>query len=177
MLKWILTVGLGVVGLVAGVAIIGWMMPREHVASSAAVIQQPPERVWEAVRDLAAAESWWPDVERSERVDDERGREVYRHVQKSGYAMSLVVAEANPPSMLVTEIDATANAPFGGTWTYRIEPTDRGSRVTITEDGWIANPFFRFMANLVFGMHGTMDSYLEALGRRFGEAVTPLHQR
>lgn len=176
MLKWLLIVGVGLVGLVAAVALIGWTMPREHIASSTVIIQRPPDRVWAVVRDLAAVDTWWPDVQRSERVDDERGREVYRHVQKSGYAMSFVVVESKPPSILVTEIDATSNAPFGGRWTYQIAPMDGGSRVTITEDGWIANPFFRFMANLFLGMHRTMDSYLEALGRHFGEAVTPLHQ-
>jgi uncharacterized protein YndB with AHSA1/START domain len=175
MFRWLLIIVAALVGLVAVVAIAGWMMPREHVASSAVTIQQPPDSVWTVVRDLASVDAWWPEVEKSERVNDQRGREMYRHVQKSGFEMPLLVTESVSPSRLVTEI-APANTPFGGTWTYEVGPADGGTRVTITEQGWIANPIFRFMANVFFGMHGAMDSYLRALGRRFGEDVTPVHQ-
>ena len=57
---------------------------------------------------------------------------------------------------------------------YWVEPCEGGTRVTVTEAGWIANPFFRVMAQLG-GFHGTIDGYLTALGARFGEAVTPEH--
>ena len=53
--------------------------------------------------------------------------------------------------------------PFGGTWTYRLEPTASGTRLTITEDGEIYNPTFRFVARFVLGYEGTMTRYLDAL--------------
>ena len=40
---------------------------------------------------------------------------------------------------------------------------------TITENGEIYNPFFRFMARFVFGYTATMETYLKALGKKFGE--------
>ncbi len=42
----------------------------------------------------------------------------------------------------------------------------------VTEDGEIYNPFFRVMSKLVFGYHRTQESYLNALGQKFGEEVT-----
>jgi len=88
--------------------------------------------------------------------------------------------ESWPParqSGLEDESKAPPDAAFGGTWTYEVAAVDGGSQVTITEDGWVANPLFRFLSHTVFGVHGTMDGYLKALGKRFGEAVTPEHVR
>ena len=68
---------------------------------------------------------------------------------------------------------ADPTLPFGGTWTYEIAPADSGSVVTITESGEVKSPIFRFMARFVFGYTSTMDGYLEALGKKYGETVTP----
>ncbi|HZD05714.1 MAG TPA: hypothetical protein VE173_12380, partial [Longimicrobiales bacterium] len=65
---------------------------------------------------------------------------------------------------------ADEGLPFGGTWTYVLEPDAGGTRVTLTEDGEIYNPFFRFMARFVFGYDGTMRSYLDGLEARMGGA-------
>ncbi len=176
-MKWVLMVVVGLVVLVGVVALIGALLPKEHVATSTVTLRQPPDSVWKVIRDLGGVTAWWPDVKQAERAPDQGGREVYRQTLKNGYSMLLVVAESQPPSRLVTKIDSPAGAPFGGTWTYQIAPEDggRGSRVSITENGWVANPMFRFMARVVFGSYGTLDSYLKALGRKFGEAVTPVH--
>jgi hypothetical protein len=42
----------------------------------------------------------------------------------------------------------------------------------ITEDGYVSNPLFRFMARFVFGYTSTVDSYMKSLGEKFGEQVT-----
>ncbi len=177
MLKWLLIGVAALVGLVALVAVVGVLLPREHSAASSIVVGQPPDSVWPLVRDVGRLADWWPDVERVEQVEDAAGREVWRQHLRVGAAMSIVVTEDVPPTRFVTEIDAPEGAPFGGSWTYEIRAVNGGTRVTITEDGWIANPFFRLMANVVFGLHGTMDSYLEALGHRLDEDVQPVHER
>lgn len=176
-MKWLLYGIGGVVALVLLVALVGALLPREHVATSRITLRQPPDTVWKVVRDLGGITAWWPDLKQAERAPDQGGREVWRHTMKDGYAMALVVRESQPPGWLVTEIDSPAGAPFGGSWTYQLAPADGGSRVSVTERGWIANPIFRFMARVVFGYHGTLDSYLKALGRKFGEEVAPTHER
>ena len=60
--------------------------------------------------------------------------------------MTFVIDADAPPRRLVTRIEATPGTPFGGTWTFEITPDGTGSRVTVTERGWIANPIFRFRA-------------------------------
>ncbi len=54
-----------------------------------------------------------------------------------------------------------------------LSPADNGTRMRITENGEVPNVLFRFMSGFVFGHTGTMDTYLKALGRKFGEEVTP----
>lgn len=174
-MKWLL-VGIGAIIVLVGLlAIYGALLPRTHVASSSIVLKQPPDSVWPVIRDLGALPSWWRDVKRSVRLPDEGGKE--RWEQQTGMGpMSLEIAESLPPVRLVTRIiPRPGAADFGGTWTYEIAVAGGGSRITITEEGWVANPLFRFMSYKVFGLYGTMDGCLKALGSRFGESVQPAH--
>ena len=41
--------------------------------------------------------------------------------------------------------------------------------VTITEDGWVGNPIFRFVSRYVMGHHATMDGMLKDVAKKFGE--------
>jgi hypothetical protein len=75
----------------------------------------------------------------------------------------------------VTQIDPTAGGAFGGTWTYELASDGTGTRISVTEAGWISNPIFRFMSRFLFGYYGSLDKYLKALGSRFGETVQPTH--
>lgn len=70
-----------------------------------------------------------------------------------------------PPSLLVARI-ADPSLPFGGTWTYRIAPAAGGSDVTITENGEVSNPLFRFMSRFVFGYAATLDEFVKDLEKR-----------
>ena len=173
MRTWILRVAATVVAAVVALLAAGMLLPREHVAASAVSLRQPAESVWATVRDLGGAPRWWPEVAAATRVTDPAGREVWRQ-EVGGFPMTLVVTESAAPLRLVTTIEAPPGAAFGGTWTYELTPADGGTRVTVTEAGWIANPFFRVMAHLG-GLHRTIDGYLTALGAHFGEAVTPEH--
>jgi hypothetical protein len=88
--------------------------------------------------------------------------------------MPLEVIESDPPRKLVGKIaDPQRKLPFGGTWTYVIEPSGDGNgcTLTITEDGEIYPPPFRVMAKYVFGYTSTMESYLKALSNKFGQDV------
>ena len=129
--------------------------------------------MWATVRDVGGVPRWWPEVKTSTRVPHPAGREVW-HQEVGGFTMSFEVTEDAPPLRLVTTIVAPPGSAFGGTWTYELAAADGGTRVTVTEAGWIGNPVFRVMGHLG-GLHRTMDDYLTALGARFGEAVTPEH--
>lgn len=175
-MKWILVVGGVLVALVLVVVAVGALLPRDHVAGSAIVLRQPADSVWRVVRDLGGVTAWWPEVVSSQRVADSAGREIWEQKLKNGFAMRLIVTEDAPPRRLVTTIDAAADAPFGGTWTYELSVSAEGTRVAITEAGYVNNPLFRFMSRFIFGHHATLDGLLTALGARYGETVRPEHQ-
>ena len=175
-MKWVLIVVGCIAGLIALLALIGLFVPREHRATSTVVLHQPPDSVWKVVRDFSGITAWWPEIKSSERLPDRNGQEVWRQ-KMSGFDVPLVITESAPPWRLVTTIDAGSGAAFGGTWTYELTPDSaaEGTRISVTEAGWIGNPIFRTLSRFVFGYYGTLDGYLKALGKRFGETVEPIH--
>ena len=173
-MKWVLIALGGLVGLVALMALVGAFIPRDHRATSSVTLRQPSDSVWKVVRDLGGITAWWPEMKEAVRLPDKDGHEAWRQ-KVGGFDMPLVVLESSPPRRLVTKIDSAAGAAFGGTWTYELTPDGGGTRISVTEAGWIANPIFRFMSRFLFGYYGSLDGYLTALGKRFGEAVRPVH--
>lgn len=168
MMKWVAGVLAALVLAVVAVAVVGALIPTEHVARVSMTLNQPADSVWHAIRDLGSYPDWWPDVESMERLPDRESHEVWLQSDPHGQAMPLMVWNAEPPHRLTTVIIAQ-NLPFGGTWTHEIEPTPDGCQITSTEAGQIYNPYFRFLARFVFGYHRTLESYLRALAQRFGE--------
>ncbi len=173
-MKWVLIVFGGLVGLIALMALVGAFVSRDHRATSTVTLRQPPDSVWKVVRDLGNITAWWPAMEKSERLPDRDGHEVWRQ-KMSGFDVPIIVLESAPPRRLVTQIDPTAGGAFGGTWTYELASGGTGTRISVTEAGWISNPIFRFMSRFLFGYYGSLDKYLKALGARFGETVQPTH--
>ncbi len=174
MKRWFLIVGLILLGLVLLPILIGYTLPRDHVATSTITLRQPPDSVWVVVQDFGRYGEWWEYVDRMEPSTHD-GRPIWNQYDSRNQVIPYEVVESDPPRRLVTRI-VDAGLPFGGTWTYEVARHQDGSTVTITEDGAIYNPVFRVVARFIMGYHGTMDGYLTALGRRFGEDVTPVHR-
>ncbi len=170
-MKWLLLAAIGLVAVVIIITVIGALLPREHTASRSLVIHQAAATVWNAISDFAAAPSWRKDVSRVERGPDRNGHPVWIEHGSNG-ALPLEVVEASPPSILVTRI-ADPNLPFGGTWTYRLGEESGSTRLTITEQGWVSNPIFRFVSRVVMGHHATIDAYLKNVTVRFNEPPAP----
>jgi hypothetical protein len=82
--------------------------------------------------------------------------------------MTYEITSATPPVSLTRRIIGK-NLPFDGSWTYTLSTSPSGTSVRITEDANIYNPVFRFMSRFVLGYTGTMDKYLQALGRATGQ--------
>jgi uncharacterized protein YndB with AHSA1/START domain len=163
------------IGLALVVLLVGAILPRDHIAGSSTVLRQPADSVWHTVRDMSGLPNWWTEVLSSRRVADSAGREVWEQKVKGGFEMRLIVTEDTPPHRMVMAIDAAPDAPFGGTWTYDVTPADGGTRVSVTEAGYVNNALYRFMSQFVMGHYATQDKYLRALGTRFGETVEPVH--
>ena len=138
-MKWIAFLGGGIVVLVVAVVAVGAMLPRTHKASRTLRVKRAPAEVWPAL--LQATQT--SDVP----VD---------------------VLDSQPPHRLVTRV-TERETNFGGTWTIAIVPEPAGSALTIAEDGWVANPIFRFVSRFVLGHHASMDGMLKKIAAALNE--------
>ena len=146
-MKWILILVGGLVLLVAIIAAIGATLPRNHVASRTLRVRRPPQDAWAAIVQAMSSADLPTDI-----------------------------VESDPPRRLVSKVKDTEKM-FGGTWTVAValagDPSTisgrAGATITITEDGWVANPIFRFVSRFVMGHHATMDGMLKAVAKTFGE--------
>jgi hypothetical protein len=133
-MRWVLYVGAAIVLIGVIVMIAGSRLPKAHSVSRTARIGMAPA----ALHALLVTKVSGP-------------QEVPLRIERN-----------EPPGLLVTRI-ADPTLPFGGTWTYRIAEAPGGSELTITEDGEVYNPVFRFMSRFVFGHYATLDKFLKDL--------------
>jgi uncharacterized protein YndB with AHSA1/START domain len=171
-MRWPLVILAVIAGVPIFVVGIGALLPKEHKATTSATINAPPDSVWIALTDVDEFPAWRDDVARVEVLQPRDGHRIWREVGKSD-AVLFEEVEADPPRRLVARI-ADPSLPYGGTWTYVVAREGDGSRVTITEDGVVHNPVFRFVSRFIFGHHATQEEYLRALARRFGHEATPV---
>jgi len=143
-MKWVWIIPGSFVVAIALIAIIGTMLPVKHTASRRSQYRQSADAVWAAI---AGPQDWAP---------------------KNDPPITYEVVESVPPQRLVRRI-ADKNLPFGGSWTYEVEPVAGGSALRITENGEVYNPIFRFVSRFVMGHTRTIDETLKALGKKFGE--------
>ena len=164
-MKWVL-LGLTSLAIVPTLAaFVGSRLPRSHRASVARTFPVAGDVIWAAITEAEAFPSWRAGVKRVERLPDRNGLPAWIEDGRSGKIM-LAIERMERPRILVARI-ADPKLPFGGTWTYEIASGGSGSQLTITEDGEIYNPMFRFMARFIFGYEGTIRSYMSSLEKRF----------
>lgn len=164
MIKWLLRLVALLIALITVMAAIGWTLPVGHQASVTADLQAPPARVFAAISDPARYPEWRTDLTRVEFIEQGDGRVRFREHGPFG-PIVFRIDELTPPSRMRTRIDDT-DQPFGGTWTFDLEPAGRGTRITITEDGEVYNPIFRFLSRFVFPQTAAIAQYLDDLRRR-----------
>jgi hypothetical protein len=163
-MRWVLWIGAAVAIVAVLVIVAGYSLPKTHTVSRTAAIPLAPEALYAMLIDVDRYPSWRPGVKSLQRHADRDGRPAWTE-EVSGMKIPLYFERLDPPSRLVSRI-ADPSLPFGGTWTYRIEPAPGGSTLTITEDGEVSNPFFRFMSRFVFGHTATLDEFLKNLKAR-----------
>ena len=154
----ILTIGILGAVLLAIVAF-GYALPVAHVAAVDATILAPPDRVFAALVDVEAFPKWRSDVKQVEILARAplRWRET-----GSNDTITFEAAEVDSPRRLVTRI-TDKSLPFGGSWTFELEPSGPATALSITENGEVYNPLFRVMSRFVFGHTATIDRYLTDL--------------
>jgi hypothetical protein len=167
-MKWVILIGGGLVVLVAVMAAIGAMLPRDHHATRKARFHISPDALYAV---LAGPPDWRTGVKSFGMLPDRDGRRQWWEEDVHRQKITYELVEAKPPERLVTRL-AQPGLPFGGGWTFEIAALPAGgSELRIREDGEIYNVIFRFMARFLFGYTGSIETYLRDLGAKFGEPV------
>jgi hypothetical protein len=146
------------------VTLVGALLPRAHRVMRSVKVALPPDAVYALLADVDRYPSWRPGVKSLVRQPDRDGKPAWIE-EAGGNRIPLQFERMERPSLLVARI-ADPSLPFGGTWTYRIAPDGSGSQVTITEDGEVYNPVFRFLSRFVFGHTATLDEFVRNLDAR-----------
>jgi len=162
----------GLVGIVLAIMAVGLLIPKQHVASRALVLRQKPEDVFALISDFKSAPAWRSEVRQVELLPQANGHVRFREIASTG-ALTMEVTQWNPPRHMVTRI-ADKELPFGGSWIFEISPTVSGCQLNITERGEIYNPVFRFVSRFILGYERTLNTYLQSVGRKFGENTAPV---
>lgn len=153
------------------VYLIGSRLPESHVASRSIRLNRPLNDVYSVVRDFGSSPKWRSDVKSVEMLGNEDGHIRFREHGSNGIVTYELLDEV-PNQRIVTRI-VDRDLGYSGSWTYVFSTVDDSTLVTITENGIVSNPMFRFMLRYVFGETATIDAYLTALARHFGEPGTP----
>lgn len=143
-MRWLIRLVGVFVALVLLMAVSGWLLPVGHQATITRSLPAPPTTVFDAISAMNTEPEWSPGV---------------------------TLVRSDRPVLLQTRMDDPGGQ-FGGTWTFAVVPDGTGTRLTITEDGEVYNPLFRFLSRFVFTHTATMESYVEALARRLPPSGT-----
>jgi hypothetical protein len=162
-MKWLtfsmLALALAFAAALLVVILIGSLLPRKHVVSRSVSLSRPPEVVWNLI---TGPPRWRRSVRAYRELPEDNGHRMWQETDEHGQTVTFATVESVPPRRLVTRI-ADTKLPFGGTWTYEIAPIASGCSLTITEDGEVYNPLFRFASRFILGHAATIDSYLRDL--------------
>jgi hypothetical protein len=83
-----------------------------------------------------------------------------------GDSLPLKIITRDAGLRLVTQIEGQ-NLPFGGGWEFRLKNNGDSTSVTITENGEVYNPLFRFVSKFIMGHNATLKKYAGFLEQSF----------
>ena len=166
-MKWVVRLVVAFVGLVAVVLSVGLLLPEKHRASESARFQVGTEQLWNVVTNFAAYPTWRTGVSAVERLPDMNGHAVWKEIDSHNEGIPYETVESVPHKRLVRRI-ADPTLPFGGTWTFDFQAAPEGAMLTITEDGEVYNPVFRFVSRFIFGHTKNIHGYLSDLQTKAG---------
>jgi len=175
-MKW-LGIVLGVIAaIILIVVLVGYTLPKAHVAVSSAQFHKPAADLFRTITDVGSAATWRKDVDRIEMLPPNGDRIAWREVSKGDvvdYEGEIVrTPQPGVPGRFISRI-VSKDLPYGGEWIIDVSMSRDLSVVTVTENGEVYNPIFRFVSKYVMGHSATIDGYLRALGSHVGEDVTP----
>ena len=146
------------IGSLFVIVLIGSILPKHHTATRRMLLKATPDQVFALI---SGPQDWRTDLKEHKFFED-GGRPMVRETDKHDQTITYEIVESSPPNLLKRRI-VDKNLPFGGSWTWNIQPQADGCSITIVEDGEVYNPVFRFVSRFIMGHTRTTDNYLAML--------------
>jgi hypothetical protein len=147
--------------LVLIIVIIGYFLPVKHTASVQVAVSASPADIWARLTDFKDYPAWRKDV----KSVDVRSPVEWVEMNESGDSLPLKIIAQEPERKLVTQIQG--HLPFGGGWEFRLIGNGGSTTVTITENGEVYNPVFRFVSRFIIGHSANLRKYAGFLEQSF----------
>ena len=156
---------------VAVVFLIGWRLPESHEVSVERDYAAAPERVYQEISSPKEYPRWRSGVQKVDMLEATDDRLERFKEYALGDEVTYVIEEKVPGQRFVTTI-ADKDLPYGGTWIFEMTPLATGTRLRITEEGEVYNPFFRFVSRFILGHTRSIETYHSDLEKRLGGPPT-----
>jgi len=160
-MRWLLIIVAIIIGLVVIVYMVGMILPRKHVAVVQALIPATSEKVWNRITAVAQFPNWRKDMTTIQIVNDSEWTEVSGRMR-----IPMKMQEREPMRRMVAVINSK-DLPFSGEWVYELQPQGDSTLVTITENGEVGPPIFRFVSKFIMGHTATLNKYVSSLQESF----------
>ena len=174
-MRFLKFVAIALVLIACVVLVVGYRLPKAHQASREREYAYAPEKVYQAIATPTQYPRWRSGVQKVEFLPDSEKMKRFKETALDG-EVTYVIEENVPNQRFVTRI-AQEGLPYGGSWTYELEPTQKGTTLRITEDGEVYNPVFRFVARYIIKPTRSIDRYMSDLDKRLtsgiGDVGTP----
>ncbi len=145
--------------LIITVIIIGYLLPVEHTVTASADFGVPKDKVWNVIVDANKYPIWRSEVKK---VDVNSASQSWTEFDNNNESITFEIVEVDEGKLLVTRIQ-DKDKPFGGSWAITLQDSGDKTRVTITENGEVYNPIFRFVSKFIIGHTATASRYLADL--------------
>jgi hypothetical protein len=99
------------------------------------------------------------------------GRTRFIETTRQGATPFEIVSQEPPTKQVMRVVDD--GLPYGGTWTWDLTRAGTGTRLMISEAGFIKNPVFRVVSRTFFPPTRMMTAYLRALAKELEEGAEP----
>lgn len=152
----------------AVVMVMGSRLPVEHTATASVEVRASPERVWGLISDVGRQPEWRTGLKAVEVLPAGEAGPCWTEVQQAmRMPLCVMASEAPGAGGAVRRVVGITDPklPFGGAWTYELEPLGGGgsTRVTITENGTTGPAMWRFAGHYLMGEDTQIKQYLKDL--------------
>lgn len=142
--------------------IVGSMLPIEHTASHSIEVPSPPDRTFDLIADFKGMKNWpHAGITAIDELPPENGLPVVR--QRMGRNSFVLRTTRFTPPREIQRTISDDHQHFGGHWTYIIEPSSTGSKVTLTEVGTVKHAIARAVMKYLTGYDFYLKKHLKAL--------------